>query len=88
MDFEGIVLSEISQRKINTVYHLYVGSKKAKVKNSRMLVTRDCGERNGEMLAKGYTLPSTVISLSLSLSHTHTHTYTHTHTPTIHGFAY
>ena len=31
MDLEGITLSEISQRKTNTVrYHLYVDSKKAK----------------------------------------------------------
>ena len=28
MDFEGVMLSEISQRKTNTVYHLYVESKK------------------------------------------------------------
>ena len=27
-DLEGIMLSEISQRKANTVYHLYVESKK------------------------------------------------------------
>ena len=28
MDVEGIMLSEISQRKANTVYHLYVESEK------------------------------------------------------------
>ena len=30
MDLEGIMLSEISQRKTNTVYYLYVESKKIK----------------------------------------------------------
>ena len=30
MDVEGIMLSEISQRKANTVYHLYVESEKKK----------------------------------------------------------
>ena len=30
MDLEAIVLSEISQTRINTVYHLYVESKKYK----------------------------------------------------------
>ena len=29
MDLEGIMLSEISHRKTNIVYHLYVGSKKS-----------------------------------------------------------
>ena len=30
MDLEGIILSEISQRKTNTAYYLYVESKKIK----------------------------------------------------------
>lgn len=55
---EDTILSEISQRKANTVWsHWYVESKK-KVKltkkQSRMVVVRGWGRGNGEMLLKGY----------------------------------
>ena len=46
MDLEGIMLSEISQTKTNTLlYYLYVESKKAKLvkTESRMVITRGLG---------------------------------------------
>ena len=48
MDFEGIMLSEINERKINTVrFHLYVESKKQnKHANKRQNKTQTCRYRD------------------------------------------
>ena len=48
MDFEGTVISEISQRKTNTVYYLYTESKKVKLTEteSGMVVASSCRVRN------------------------------------------
>lgn len=48
MDFEQIMLSEVSQRKTSTVwYHLYTESKNTKpVTKSKMVVTRDWGDKS------------------------------------------
>ena len=51
MDMEGIMLSEISQRKANDVcYHLYVESKKSPTQNQRVcgMVVPGLGMRTGE----------------------------------------
>ena len=59
MHFEGIMLSEFSQTKINTSwYHSYVESKKKSnsQKQSRMVVVRGWAGGNREGLVKGYTL--------------------------------
>ena len=58
MKFEGIILSEISQRKEDTVwYQLYMEPKNIKfIEQSRVVVTRGRGGgggRNGEVFVKG-----------------------------------
>ena len=65
MCLEGITLSEISQRKINTVCsYLHVESKRAELletgKNGSC--QRFGGGRQGEMLVKGYKLPVRITS--------------------------
>lgn len=67
MGREGIMLGEMSQRKINTVWpHLYVESKRQKTPNSseeevRPMGTRDMGGTRGNwrQVAKRYKLPAT-----------------------------
>ena len=59
MSLESIVLSEISQRKTNTVCpHLYVESKKAKVRETEQSRAAQglgwSGGRRGRNLSKGY----------------------------------
>ena len=59
MDPEGIMLSEISQRKTNTVwYHLYVNLKKPYLQKQRDNGGYQGlrGRQNGEMLVKGHKL--------------------------------
>ena len=48
MDFEGTVISEISQRETNTVYYLYTESKKVKLTEaeSGMVVASSCRVRD------------------------------------------
>ena len=59
MDLEGILLSEITQRKTNTGYQLYLGSNKAKLLETemRMVIIRAWGRGKWEMLIQEYTLP-------------------------------
>lgn len=57
VDFEGIPLREISQRKTNTrCSHLYVGSKETEP--TQRLEGWVPGAGDGEMLVKGYELPA------------------------------
>ena len=60
MDLEGIMLSEMTIRKANTVcFHLYVESKNIKIIDiqSRMVLPGNGVERNGEIFIKEYKLP-------------------------------
>ena len=58
MDLEGTVISERNQRKTNTVYHIYMESKKVELRNSRMVVASSYRVREyEEMLVKDYKLP-------------------------------
>lgn len=43
IDLEGIMLCGMGQIKINTIHHLYVESKIAKLKQTEMVVFRDWG---------------------------------------------
>ena len=56
-ELEDIVLSETRQREKNTTWsHFYVKSKTVRFIETEniMVVTRDLGGRNGEMLVKKY----------------------------------
>ena len=60
MKLESIMLNEISQTEKDKYYVIsHVESKKAKLIETEngLVVVRSCGEKNWEMLVKGYNLP-------------------------------